>query len=551
MKFDSNLALQAIKLNGSNQVYYSNRSAAYLSKKDSYNALKDAEQCIKIKPDWGKGYLRKAQAQHAMGDRQGQMQTYQAGIDKCPTDTNLRKAAMKVQNNQFTQIAQMMFQPGYIEKLKADPEACKYLDDATFVQYLEMCRQRPELLGQLLQQDPRMTKVFQVLSGMNISTGGSGAPAPAPAPARPKQTRNHWAPKPKEKPAEKEAESEEEVIDPEVEAALQKAEAIKAKALAFKQEGNMLYKEKKFEEAIAKYELAVETEPTNMTYKLNIASAHFGSKDYTACIASCEEALAVGKEHGGSFELIAKALGRIGNAHAKMKQWEKAIDCYERALLENTDKNIKKKLKIATNAKKKADALAYLDDEKAAAAKEKGNELFHGGDFVGSLAQYSEAIKRNPTNAVYYMNRAYAYTKLMDFDRGLQDCEKGLKLDPTNVKGFYRKGSIEIMLKKYSRALDSFRAGLKIKPDDKACQKGLNQVMARINAEAESGDNQQRAQEAMKDPEIAAIVNDPVMRSILEELGDPAKMAHHMANEGVRAKIEKLVAAGVIGGRMS
>jgi len=235
----------------------------------------------------------------------------------------------------------------------------------------------------------------------------------------------------------------------------------------------------------------------------------------------------------------------------KQKDYAKAIAAYERGLLENEDKNIHKKLLKVRRQKAKADALAYLCPEKAAEAKQKGNDRFHAGDFVGSLGFYSEAIKRDPTNSVYYMNRAYAYTKLMDFDRGLQDCTKGLKLDPTNVKGFYRKGSIEIMLKKYSRALDSFRAGLKIDPTNKACNQGLKQVMDRINSEAEAGTSQERAKEAMKDPEIASIVNDPVMRSILEELNDPEKMQHHMQNADIRAKIEKLVAAGVIGGRMS
>ena len=45
-------------------------------------------------------------------------------------------------------------------------------------------------------------------------------------------------------------------------------------------------------------------------------------------------------------------------------------------------------------------------------------------------------------------------------------------------------------------------------------------------------------------------MSDPVMRSVLEDLNDPNKLRKHMANEGVRAKIEKLVAAGIIGGKM-
>ena len=148
------------------------------------------------------------------------------------------------------------------------------------------------------------------------------------------------------------------------------------------------------------------------------------------------------------------------------------------------------------------------------------------------------------------MNRAAAYTKLMDFERGLTDCAKGLELDPTNTKGFYRKGKIEIALKKYNNALDSFRSGLEVDPQDKACTLGLQEVSRKIQEENQKGNNMDRAREAMKDPEIQAIMADPVMQSVLGELNDPTKMAHHMANADVRAKIEKLYAAGIIGGRM-
>jgi len=44
---------------------YSNRSAAYLFKGDVPNAMNDALQCNKLKPDWAKGYFRLGKAQLA------------------------------------------------------------------------------------------------------------------------------------------------------------------------------------------------------------------------------------------------------------------------------------------------------------------------------------------------------------------------------------------------------------------------------------------------------------------------------------------------------
>ncbi len=50
---------KAINADGTNHVYYSNRSAAYLKNGDGNNALEDALSTIAINPEFSKGYSRK------------------------------------------------------------------------------------------------------------------------------------------------------------------------------------------------------------------------------------------------------------------------------------------------------------------------------------------------------------------------------------------------------------------------------------------------------------------------------------------------------------
>jgi stress-induced-phosphoprotein 1 len=59
---------QAIELDPTNHVLYSNRSGSYASLRDFDNALADANKVVEIKPDWPKGYTRKAAAMHGQGD---------------------------------------------------------------------------------------------------------------------------------------------------------------------------------------------------------------------------------------------------------------------------------------------------------------------------------------------------------------------------------------------------------------------------------------------------------------------------------------------------
>lgn len=51
----------------------------------------------------------------------------------------------------------------------------------------------------------------------------------------------------------------------------------------------------------------------------------------------------------------------------------------------------------------------------------------------------------------------------------------------------------------------------------------------------------------MQDPEIQAILSDPVMMQILQDMRkDPKAAANHLKNPLVAQKIQKLVAAGIV-----
>ena len=59
---------QAIEIEPTNHVLYSNRSGAYASMKSFDKALEDADKTTQIKPDWAKGWGRRGAALHGTGD---------------------------------------------------------------------------------------------------------------------------------------------------------------------------------------------------------------------------------------------------------------------------------------------------------------------------------------------------------------------------------------------------------------------------------------------------------------------------------------------------
>eukprot|EP00051_Salpingoeca_urceolata_P010337 m.126173 g.126173 ORF g.126173 m.126173 type:complete len:789 (-) comp16673_c1_seq5:35-2401(-) len=80
---------EAIALDSSNHVLYSNRSAAYLSQGDASKAHKDALQCVKLDKHWAKGFSRLGAANLALKNYRKAAEAYEQGHALSPSDKNM------------------------------------------------------------------------------------------------------------------------------------------------------------------------------------------------------------------------------------------------------------------------------------------------------------------------------------------------------------------------------------------------------------------------------------------------------------------------------
>ncbi|PSK37148.1 hypothetical protein C7M61_003575 [Candidozyma pseudohaemuli] len=541
-----------------NHVLYSNRSACYASLKNFGKALEDAEKCVEINATWAKGYNRVGAAQYGLGNLDDAQVSYSKALELDPANAMAKSGLSAVEEAERSRNAEgdmglgkMFSDPNLIQKLKENPKTAEMMNDPNLVGKVLQLQQNPKAGMQTMLSDPRMMTIMGVLMGidLNMFDKDSAQQAQAgqsnPTESAPKEEPKKEEPKKEEpKPAAKEPEAESQDVEME--------DSSKADADAAKAEGNALYKQRKFDEAIEKYNKAWELHQ-DITYLNNRAAAEFEKQDYDAAIATCEKAVDEGRGMRADYKIIAKSFARIGNCYLKKDDLESAAKFFDKSLTEHRTPDVLTKLRNTQKDIKTREAESYVNPEKAEEARLEGKEYFTKGDWPNAVKAYTEMVKRAPEDARGYSNRAAALAKLMSFPDAVDDCNKAIKLDPTFIRAYIRKANAQLAMKEFSHVIDTLteartkdqelNGGKNLAEIDQLLNKAMSQRFSSIEGETP----EQTMERVSKDPEIVEILQDPVMQGILGQAREnPAALQDHMRNPEVAKKINMLIAAGVI-----
>ncbi|XP_063618304.1 stress-induced-phosphoprotein 1 [Cydia splendana] len=506
----------AIALDPNNHVLYSNRSAAHAKAGKYDEALEDAEKTVSLNPTWGKGYSRKGSALAFLGRFDEAIAAYELGLKHEPGNQQLVSGLDEVRGQ-----AGMLKE--FMQRLENDPECREWMKDPEYMKLVMSIASNPfDTRNITKNKDKRFPKTLGHYLGINLK--GSewpmdvDPPAPEQKPTPPPETQEPPKPKYDDLPENRRL------------------------ALQEKDLGNECYKKKDFDAAIQHYRKAIEHDSSDITFYTNMAAVYFEKKEYEKCIKECENAIEIGRENRADFKLIAKAFTRIGNAYKKMEQWKLAKTYYEKSMSEHRTPEIKTLLSEVEKRIVEEERKAYVDPVKAEQEKELGNDYFKKGDYSNAVKHYTEAIKRNPDDPKLYSNRAACYTKLAAFDLGLRDCDTCCKLDPKFIKGWIRKGKILQGMQQPSKALTAYQKALELDPSNAEALEGYRACSTQLNSNPE-----EVRKRAMGDPEVQAILRDPAMRCILEQMQqDPHALQDHLKNPEIAAKIQKLLESGLI-----
>lgn len=142
--------------------------------------------------------------------------------------------------------------------------------------------------------------------------------------------------------------------------------------------------------------------------------------------------------------------------------------------------------------------------ENADEFKKRGNDCVKQQQFQKAIHYYTEAIRLNPKEPVYYTNRALCYLKQSKFTECIDDCSTAIGLDCKAVKAYYRRMQArEHMQSDLDAALSDCKMILSIEPKNVEAQRGLNRLEQLVKPTTTTTGTPSSQQEEPKQPSQA------------------------------------------------
>jgi len=196
--------------------------------------------------------------------------------------------------------------------------------------------------------------------------------------------------------------------------------------------GNALQQERRFEEAIAAYDLALRLKPDFM-------EAHNNRGNALKSLGRLEEALA-------AYDMVIRLAPDLAIAHFNrgftlkdMHRLEESIASYDEAI--------------------------RLKPDLAEAHLNRGNVLRSLKSLEAAIASYDRALRIRPDYADVHSNRGFALQELGLLDEAVAAYDRAIRLSPGSVGAYNNRGSALQEMQRPVEAIESYAMALRLKPD--------------------------------------------------------------------------------------
>ncbi|KAG9321327.1 hypothetical protein KVV02_006244 [Mortierella alpina] len=210
------------------------------------------------------------------------------------------------------------------------------------------------------------------------------------------------------------------------------------------------------------------------------------------------------------------------------------------------------------------------DEEKKNAEELKvaGNRKVNEKDYAEAIRLYGEAIVLNPKNAVYYANRAAAYSQMGDHQNAITDSLKAAEVDPSYSKAYSRLGHAYFSVGKYKEAVTAYEKGLTLEPNNATMKSSLatartkardNEVAPSARGGAGAGPGAGAGAGGLPPgfpdlsalgggaggmPDLAGLMSNPALMNMAQQMMQSGALNSLMSNPAMQQMAQRMMAGG-------
>ena len=208
----------------------------------------------------------------------------------------------------------------------------------------------------------------------------------------------------------------------------------------------------------AKYGVDKETVPETAGTFLDRGILFAIRGDYEIAIMDFTEAIKLAPNLAAAYILRGRALSASTLKVSEIKDNFSGVEVFiPRGLISDEQKKtLEKALADYTQASR-------LDPDNAVIYKERGDVYCGLGEFDKAITDFVQALRINPNYATVYQDRGTVYLEKKDYDRAMADYTQAIKLEPKNAKWYSARGNAYSMIN-YDRAIADYTQAIKLEP---------------------------------------------------------------------------------------
>ena len=231
--------------------------------------------------------------------------------------------------------------------------------------------------------------------------------------------------------------------------------------------GNALLQKGDVDEAIVRFQQALQIKPDFAEAHSNLGNALFQKGKVDEAIAHCQRALQIKPESP-------EAHNNLGNALLKMGHVDEAIAHYQTALQIKPD-SAEARNNLGSALLQKGDvgeAIAQyqqalqIKPDFAEAHNNLGNALLQKGDVDGAITHLQQALQIKPDDAEAHINLGSALFQKGRVDEAITHLQQALQIKPDSAEAHDNLGNALLQKGRVDEAIAQYQQALQIKPDD-------------------------------------------------------------------------------------